>query len=728
MSQSEVKTRKQKAKSNSTVMLATETAVNPQTVSINIPRPTVAEIANWRENPLWSANCPGELAAIDPQLPLRQLHKPWQKYLEKRRRPDQLAQLLPRGKHALTWCHSSLARSPLSEWLRQLANQRKIAKYDQAERSLAPLWQWLEEAGGSPAIAPNITIQPLISQAVTAYTAIEFAWSLPRLLGVLDAELWWQCLAALVRLARDAAALPLEADPLAQQLWGAELPLTLGYLLGELGEIQALRPAGRAAVERAFDELLDGAGMPHQRHWAHFRPLVACWTRLVALHQADIACQGESETAGGLALLPDAVVEEYPHVVRELLRTTRRDGSLVLSGDPAVAGSGLSAPHHLQNGHADHALQSAPGSAKQNDRRGERAREDFGFEDLCRAALSLIPDPRELPRQASSSSEGGGAPESPAATPTASNVATPNSTAQRQTSEDEPEVPLPPHWPAVYSEWSQVAILRPTWKKRDPRVAIKFLGTEVHAELACSRDTIWSGVWDFSLEADGELLQPTGEWREVCWVSDADVDYLEIEIPFPGQVKVQRQIALARKDRFLFTADAVIGTEPRHWQYRQKFFLDAGISATRPPETREIMLSGRKPRAVVLPLALSEWQSEKRGGALVEHSGALELMGTGYGGSLFVPAWWHLDCLATPQKQLAVPVTWRQLTVAETRKICPADVAAGYRVQIGQRQWLVYRSLGRVANRTLLGHNLSSDFLIARFSKKGEVASVIEVE
>ena len=39
------------------------------------------------------------------------------------------------------------------------------------------------------------------------------------------------------------------------------------------------------------------------------------------------------------------------------------------------------------------------------------------------------------------------------------------------------------------------------------------------------------------------------------------------------------------------------------------------------------------------------------------------------------------------------PVTWRQLTVAENLSIQPADVAVGYRVQIGADQWLFYRSL-----------------------------------
>ena len=74
------------------------------------------------------------------------------------------------------------------------------------------------------------------------------------------------------------------------------------------------------------------------------------------------------------------------------------------------------------------------------------------------------------------------------------------------------------------------------------------------------------------------------------------------------------------------------------------------------------------------------------------------------------------------------PRTWRQLTVAADLERQPADVAVGYRVQLGRDQWLIYRSLAEPANRTLLGHNLSTEMLLARFDETGEVEPLIEVE
>ncbi|MHB8902693.1 MAG: hypothetical protein ACYC6Y_28370, partial [Thermoguttaceae bacterium] len=79
-------------------------------------------------------------------------------------------------------------------------------------------------------------------------------------------------------------------------------------------------------------------------------------------------------------------------------------------------------------------------------------------------------------------------------------------------------------------------------------------------------------------------------------------------------------------------------------------------------------------------------------------------------------------------RRMRRPGTWRRLTVAQSLEIVPANVAAGYRVMVGGQQWLIYRSLAAAANRTLLGHNLATEMLVARFDKAGEVQPLIEIE
>jgi hypothetical protein len=114
---------------------------------------------------------------------------------------------------------------------------------------------------------------------------------------------------------------------------------------------------------------------------------------------------------------------------------------------------------------------------------------------------------------------------------------------------------------------------------------------------------------------------------------------------------------------------------------------------------------------------------DRRFGELVAGKGHIELQQETISANLYAPLWIDLD-----PKRGRKPFTWRQLTVAEERRIVPRDVAVGYRVQFGKKQWLIYRSLTPPRNRTVLGHNLATDFLIARFGRDGSVKSLIEVE
>ena len=231
------------------------------------------------------------------------------------------------------------------------------------------------------------------------------------------------------------------------------------------------------------------------------------------------------------------------------------------------------------------------------------------------------------------------------------------------------------------------------------------------------------GQWGLDVRADGNLATPTSGWREVCWVSDDDGDYLELEIELSQSLRVQRQFLLAREDRFLFLADAILGEQSRELSYCGHLQMAGQITASAAAETREMLLAGRKARALMLPLALPEWKSNSRGGALGVNGGAIELRESGVGQRLYAPLWIDLS-----RRRADKPFTWRQLTVAEERQILPRDEAAGYRIQFGRRQWLIYRSLTAAANRTVLGKNLSTDFLVARFGRDGETETIVEIE
>ena len=274
------------------------------------------------------------------------------------------------------------------------------------------------------------------------------------------------------------------------------------------------------------------------------------------------------------------------------------------------------------------------------------------------------------------------------------------------------------------STWSDMSVLRCDWTRKSPSFVATYADETFAAELSNQARVLSSGVWETELRHAGKQLEPDSEWEEVCWVSDEDVDYLELQMKWTGGVTLQRQLLLARDDQFLFTADAVLGQTPGKWEYRQSLPLAEGVVFAGEEETREgfVTLRGRR-QAMVIPPALPEWRVDRRGGSLGLNASGLELRLSADGAAMYAPLFVDLKPDRFKQEK-----TWRQLTVAEHLKVQPADVAVGYRVQLGRKQWLFYRSLARCSNRTLLSHNLVSEFLAARFTRQGEVETLLEIE
>lgn len=274
------------------------------------------------------------------------------------------------------------------------------------------------------------------------------------------------------------------------------------------------------------------------------------------------------------------------------------------------------------------------------------------------------------------------------------------------------------------SEWAATAILRPEWSRKTAWLAVTYPHGEVRTELNCGGDTLWSGLWELDVQVDGRPAPATGEWEQLLWVSDSGIDYLELQIELAGGTIVQRHFVLAREDRFLLLADAVLGPDDaRQIDYTGRLPLLADVQFQAAEASTEGHLAGRKKRASVLPLALPEWRIASRNGGFGCEEGSLTLRQTGRGPRLFAPLWFDLD-----RSRQNRPFTWRQLTVAEDRRILAPHEAVAYRVQSGGQQWTVYRTLGPRGNRTFLGHNLATSMIVARFSREGETEALVEIE
>jgi hypothetical protein len=283
--------------------------------------------------------------------------------------------------------------------------------------------------------------------------------------------------------------------------------------------------------------------------------------------------------------------------------------------------------------------------------------------------------------------------------------------------------------PAEHAENGQWAALRSGWQPTDMRLAVSYADPQVRIEVGAGRHTFITGSWDLDIKIGGLTAQRNSAWDEVCWYSDNDVDYVEIEAQFTENLRVQRQILLAREDRFLFLADAILaGSEPAALEYSGLLPLASAVGSEAADETCESYLTvnrpaGRARRALVLPLALPEWRSAARKGSLTGTAAGIELRQAAHGRSLLAPLLIDLD-----RRRLNKSFTWRRLTVAESLEALPDDAAAGYRIEIGKQQWLIYRSLIAGGVRSVLGQQLSREFMVARFPRGAVAERLLEIE
>ncbi len=282
-----------------------------------------------------------------------------------------------------------------------------------------------------------------------------------------------------------------------------------------------------------------------------------------------------------------------------------------------------------------------------------------------------------------------------------------------------PGVPLLP----CYAEGTGLAVMRSDWTTSALQVATAFDGDRSYCSISAGRHAWISGEWQARLAINGRPLAVTAPWREILWFSDDEVDYWEWELYLEDDWRLQRQVLLYRNAKWCLLADAVLGEESASIDYQGAWRLAANAAFQPAADSHEGRLEASQTRAVVLPLALPEWRAEASPGTLAATDGQLELRLRRQGQALFAPLFVLADRQLTRQ-----PFTWRRLTVAESLQIVSLDMAAGYRVQFGRKHWTFYRALGAEANRTLLGQNVSSNFLACEFQPDGLARPLVRIE
>ena len=255
-------------------------------------------------------------------------------------------------------------------------------------------------------------------------------------------------------------------------------------------------------------------------------------------------------------------------------------------------------------------------------------------------------------------------------------------------------------------------------------------------EAAVRNEPILFGLWTFDVRLGNKKLPPAGKWTKICEHTERGCDYIEMELPLSGDYRLQRSLLTNHKDKVLLLTDTVLADEEHSTNeplsYQAELYVSPKLRAKTSNKATEIEFrsAGQSPAPAfrVLPLALPEWKTDKQtgliGGTLTETEGTLILRQTSAGKSLCVPLFFDLDA-----DRLGKRYTWRQLAVGEDLHRVGEDRAVGYRIQLGEEQFLLYRSLtSPPASRTVLGHNLLDDFCFAKFAPKTGVEPLIAIE
>ncbi|MDA7978899.1 MAG: hypothetical protein MPJ50_09045 [Pirellulales bacterium] len=494
-----------------------------------------------------------------------------------------------------------------------------------------------------------------------AAETLALCYAAPRLTKDLPADLWWDLLARLVETVQEAQQQDPQAGAAAYQMLAGEAALALAVVAPELRVCREFAKAGCAATIAAFDQLLDGAGTPHRDYLVDIRSLAASWLR----------CQVLLKDNASLATKQlRKAFKQFDDVLLAIANLTRLDGSQHFGPvrKPSKNGKKKSA---------------SPAAAVTNQwmQHLAAAADDQDAGEALRVALGISTRPAQVEQADDNHNVGGNA------------------------------------------EWSELAALRTSWQRSSPRILVDYGQPEIGLELSAKKGPLCGGTMVTEISVDGNPLSMSPSWTCVCWQSDSDCDYLELEAhPAPGMI-LQRSIMLAHEDCFAWVADSVACGREHELEYRLSVPLAAGVGGKFDSEHTEAELTmKKKPVARVMPLALPEWRSAAHAGNLSAAEGQLALQHRQRGWGLYAGVFIDLD-----PTRLRRSYTWRSLTVASEREILPADLAVAQRVQIGAKHWVFYRSVGARGNRTFLGINVSSELLAARFETDGEYETLVEV-
>lgn len=281
--------------------------------------------------------------------------------------------------------------------------------------------------------------------------------------------------------------------------------------------------------------------------------------------------------------------------------------------------------------------------------------------------------------------------------------------------------------PSWQSDDTDSACLRTSWQPDASLAMVRHDRDPVQLELAIEGVPVLSGPWNLELAEGDDVLELVDEWECICWNSDSDGDYLELQLKFEGGPLIHRFLYLSRTQQFAVIADIVSGSTSSRIDLAGMLPLADGVTLKGDGSCREQRLTVGQTDVRVFPLALPQDPGVGTEGRVgLDHYNdqpCLTVSQASECGTMFSPV--ILDW--APERRSA-PAEWRSLTVTRAGEIDSAGAAA-YRLQFGKQHLVLYRALsGTERYRTFLGYQAESETVIGHFTKSGVIEEILIVE
>ena len=283
--------------------------------------------------------------------------------------------------------------------------------------------------------------------------------------------------------------------------------------------------------------------------------------------------------------------------------------------------------------------------------------------------------------------------------------------------------------PVTQSDRARVAVLRDTTSPAAPSVVVAHDSSPPRLDISIGNRTLLCDEWSLEVTS-GQHDWHLGRWDCVCWQSDDDCDYIELQAHAGDGRRVDRHILLSRTEHLLVLADAIITTVES--SVDQPISCRSGLSLAQGVTTaparnghRDQRLKGRGISARVVPLAIPDDPLFSPGpSSLTCHDSRLSWGHASRGPGLFLPL--IVDFAADRRRRKA---EWNSLTVTEDREIVSPNRASAYRLRIGDLQLVLYRSLVETsAPRSVIGQHTRHESFFGLLRPDGDFSPLVTVE